>query len=304
MNELCFIFSTRIIKDTSEVITMDFSVFGDFIDEFCKWLAETGRKQRTIDEYLAAVLIFYTWFSCKYKMNFRPDQVMSKHIIEWQNEMLQLEKLSPSTVYKRMASLKSYWNFLVENNIVDHNPLLGVEVPKVQSHHPSHSWLTTEEEKKLLERVKSEKNSWKRHRNLCIVHLMIEAGFTVSEIVQLDWDQIFWEDGLIQIKNEHQLTRTVPMNELLTQSLTEWIPYVKKQEGPVILSQLNERMTRQGIHYLIKKFFQDIGLDQYSAHTLRHTFCRRLIEANLDLKEVSKLAGHASIETTKRYLNA
>ncbi|AUS09253.1 hypothetical protein C1X05_10745 [Laceyella sacchari] len=283
---------------------MDFSVFADFIDEFTKWLAEAGRKQRTIDEYLTAVFIFYTWFSHKYKIDFRPDQVMSTHIIEWQNEMLHLEKLSPSTVHKRMASLKSYWNFLTENNIVGHNPLSEISAPKIQSNHPSHSWLTMEEEKKLLERVKSEKNDWKRHRNLCIVYLMMKAGFTVSETVLLDWDQVFWKDGLIMIKNEHKMTRTVPMNELLTQSLIEWIPYVKKkQDGPVVLSQLNERMTRQGIHYLIKKFFQDIGLDQYSAQTLRHTFCRRLIEANMDLKEVSKLAGYASIETTKRYLN-
>jgi len=281
---------------------MDFSILTDFIDEFSKWLAEAGKRQRTIEEYLATVMVFYAWFIHKYHMHVRPDQVRAKHIMEWHNEMLHIQKLSPATIHKRLVSLKSYWNFLMENHIVSHNPLQEIRIPKRQTVTSPHSWLTHEEEKRLIERVQQEKNSWKRNRNLCIVRLMLNAGCTVTETVQLEWDQIDRNNDLMRIKGEDQAIRSVPINEPLAQALREWASQSGKQEGPVILSQHDGRMTRQGIHYLVKKYLQDIGLGQYSAHTLRHTFCRRLIEANVGLKEVSKLAGHASMETTKRYI--
>lgn len=280
---------------------MDLGTFSDFIDEFVKWLVVTGKRERTIDEYVTAVMLFAAWFGKNFQPLSSPGQVLSKHILAWQNELLTGKNLSTATVHKRMASLKSFWNFLMEKNLVEQNPLGEVQLKQTASPPQSHSWLSKEEEERLLTQIGLEKNDWKRIRNRCMVLLMLDAGCTVSELVQTDWEQILWKKHEILIKNE-MFARRVPVTGRLDQALSDWYQQTGQKKGPVICSQWGKRMTRQGVHYLVKKYMNDTGMKQYSAHTLRHTFCRRLIEEKIDLKTVYCLAGHQSIETTKRYL--
>ncbi|MGA8942899.1 MAG: tyrosine-type recombinase/integrase [Thermoactinomyces sp.] len=280
---------------------MDLSTFSDFIDEFVNWLIVSGKRERTIDEYVTAVMLFAAWFGKNYHPLNSPAQVLSKHILAWQNELLTGNKLSVATVHKRMASLKSFWNFLLEKKLVGQNPLKEIRLQQTVSPPQSHSWLSRQEEKQLLTQIEMEKNDWKRMRNRCLVLLMLDAGCTVSELVQMDWDQILWKKQEVLIKNE-LFARRVPVTGRLEQALQEWYQQTDQKKGPVICSQWGKRMTRQGVHYLVKKYMNDAQMKQYSAHTLRHTFCRRLIEAKMDLKTVYCLAGHQSMETTKRYL--
>jgi integrase/recombinase XerD len=281
---------------------VDFSSFSDFVDEFVKWLVDTGRRQRTIDEYVMTVLMFAAWFQQKYPSLALPTQVLSSHIIAFQQELLTQRKLSIATVHKYMASLKSFWDFLIEKNLAGTNPLLEIDwkTPSSPTVLPPHSWLDKEEEKRLLIQVEMEKNDWKRSRNRCLLLLMLDAGCTVSELIRMDWDQILWEDHEILVKNE-QGKRRIPVTQRLYRALNDW----RKEggnKGTVVCTQSGAKMSRQGVHYLVKKYLKEIGLKEYSPHTLRHTFCRRLIEAGADLKTVCRLAGHQSMETTKRYL--
>ncbi|MBA4601797.1 tyrosine-type recombinase/integrase [Thermoactinomyces mirandus] len=280
---------------------MDVGTFSDFIDEFVKWLIVSGKRERTIDEYVTAVMLFAVWLGKNYHPLNSPAQVLGKHILAWQNELLTGKKLSIATVHKRMASLKSFWNFLVEKNLVRQNPLEDIQLRQTVSPPLSHSWLSRQEEVRLLTQIEMEKNDWKQARNRCMVLLMLDAGCTVSELVQIDWDQILWEKHEILIKNE-LFERRVPVTGRLYRALQDWYRQTDRKKGPAICSQWGKRMTRQGVHYLVKKYMNDTGMKQYSAHTLRHTFCRRLIEAKVDLETVTCLAGHQSIETTKRYL--
>ena len=285
------------------VIQLDFSSFSDFVDEFVKWLVATGRRQRTIDEYVMTVLMFAAWFQQKYPSLCLPTQVLSSHIAAFQHDLLTQRKLSIATVQKYMASLKSFWDFLIEKNLVMQNPLreidLDLKMPAA-SDLPSHSWLSREEETYLLIQVQLEKNDWKRSRNQCLLLLMLDAGCTVSELIRMNWDQVLWKEHEILVKNE-QGGRRVPVTQRLYHALIDWMKKAGNT-GPVACTRSGERMSRQGIHYLVKKYLKEIGLTQYSPHTLRHTFCRRLIEARVDLKTVCRLAGHQSMETTKRYL--
>ena len=280
---------------------MDFSSFSDFVDEFVKWLVATGRRQRTIDEYVMTVLMFAAWFQQKYPSLCLPTQVLSSHITAFQHDLLTKRNLSIATVQKYMASLKSFWDFLIEKNLVMQNPLREIDLKMPPSSAlPSHSWLSEEEEKRLLIQVQLEKNDWKRSRNRCLLLLMLDAGCTVSELIRMDWEQVLWKDHEILVKNEKG-ERRVPVTQRLYRALNDWLKE-GESKGPVACTKNGERMSRQGIHYLVKKYLKEIGLKQYSPHTLRHTFCRRLIEAQVDLKTVYHLAGHQSMETTKRYL--
>ncbi len=280
---------------------MDLSTFSDFIDEFVKWLVVSGKRERTIDEYVTAVMLFAAWFGKNYHPLSSPAQVLSKHILAWQNELLTGKNLSIATVHKRMASLKSFWNFLMEKNLVGQNPLGEIQLQQTVSSSLPHSWLSKKEEKRLLAQIGKEKNDWKRIRNRCMVLLMLDAGCTVSELVRMNWEQILWKKHEILIRNE-LFARWVPVTGRLDQALHDWYRQTGQKKGPVICSQWGKRITRQGVHYLVKKYMNETEMNQYSAHTLRHTFCRRLIEAKVDIKTVYCLAGHQSIETTKRYL--
>ncbi|MDA8352801.1 MAG: tyrosine-type recombinase/integrase [Firmicutes bacterium] len=276
-----------------------------YIQPFQTWLQEKGRGALTQQEYLRTVRVLARWWEASTGKPFDPDQVTARDLHDWISQMKTVEHLAPSTINKRIAAIKTYWSFLTEAGHSTLNPTDLVRIRRASSLWQTPRWLTRPQQARFLHLVRKETNPWKRTRNLAMVQLMLQAGLRISEVVDLDAEDVDLERGTLVVRSgKGGKYRVALMNPDLKRAMEEWGKMRGETDSPAwLLSERGkERMTRQGMHYLIRKFLDQLGLADYSAHSLRHSFCRNLIDAGQPLQVVAQLAGHEILETTRRYI--
>jgi integrase/recombinase XerD len=164
-------------------------------------------------------------------------------------------------------------------------------------------WLERREVAKILHAVESVKNEWKRKRDKAMIMFMLRAGLRISEVKDLDLmavDENYWRVTVTAGKGGKW--RMIPMNPDLITAYKEWIEQRGQLETDrLFVTRKGTPITRQGIHDQLKKYFLVLDDKEVSAHCLRHTFCKSLIDQGVDIQNVAALAGHESIETTRRY---
>lgn len=275
----------------------------DYIEDFTHWLMEQGKGQRTIEEYRATIQELQKWYEGSNAKPFDPENVTSHDLHDWIRHMQTVQKLAPSTINKRIAAVKTYWHFLIQTKRVQLNPTQPIRVKRVSALWQTPRWLSRKEQSKFLHQVKKEKNPWKRARNLAMIQMMLQAGLRISEVSSLDLEDIDQTRKTIIVRSgKGGKSRIALMNPDLARALEEWIALRGEEPGPLFLSERNTRLTRQGVHHLVRKYLDEVGLVHASAHSLRHSFCRNLIDAGQPLQVVAQLAGHESLETTRRYI--
>lgn len=136
-----------------------------------------------------------------------------------------------------------------------------------------------------------------------MIQMMLQAGLRISEVSALDLEDVDRaRKTLIVRSGKGGKSRIALMNPDLVKALEEWIAERGEEPGPLFLSERRTRITRQGVHHLVRKYLDQAGLIHASAHSLRHSFCRNLIDAGQPLQIVAQLAGHENLETTRRYI--
>ncbi|SDW31862.1 integrase/recombinase XerC [Marininema mesophilum] len=283
--------------------------------EFMEWLRANGKRKETLDAYGAAVNALATWYEEQSDRAFDPDQVTTRDLHDWIAYMKTVQRRADSTVNQRVAAIKTYWKFLMETEKTSLNQAQPIRMKRLSALNQAPRWLPRKQQSDLLHLVKKEKNPWKRTRNLAIIQTMLQAGVRVSEAAALEMDDLDWKRKRLIIWNgKGGKTRRIEMNSDLIRAFKEW----EEQRGdePSLFLFLSNRgkdqMTRQGIHYMIRRYFDQLGItgDEFSTHSLRHSFCKNLIDARskdpqlerIRITLVAELAGHESLETTRRYV--
>lgn len=275
------------------------------LEKFVEWLKEQGKRERTQEGYQGVVKALAKWYEERTDQPFDPDQVTARDLQDWISHMQTVQRLAPATVNQRVAALKTYWSFLVEAGHSTLDPTKPIRMKRISALEQAPRWLTRKQQADLIHQVRKEKNPWKRARNLAICQLMLQAGLRISEVAALDVADIDWKRRIVTVwEGKGGKTRRGEMNPDLVRAFEGWREEREEvaDEAFFISSRGRDRMTRQGIHYLIRRYLDAVGLSDYSAHSLRHSFCRNLIDAGQPLQVVSQLAGHESLETTRRYV--
>ncbi|MDN4593827.1 tyrosine-type recombinase/integrase [Polycladomyces subterraneus] len=275
----------------------------NYLDRFESWLKEEGKRTLTIDEYLRSVRFFEKWYTESVSNDFEPAQITALDIQDWRQHMQIHDKLQPATINKRISALKVYWSFLVDQGLAKVDVARKVKVKRVSKLNEAPRWLDRKEVAKVQHAIESENNEWKRARNLAIFMFMLKAGLRISEVRDLDVaavDERYWRVTITAGKGGKW--RMVPMNHDLIKSYQEW----KEHRGDLETDRLfvnrhGKPMSRQAIHQQLERYFKVLDDKEVSAHCLRHTFCKSLIDQGVDIQNVAALAGHESIETTRRY---
>jgi integrase/recombinase XerD len=275
----------------------------NYLEEFTNWLMEQGKGERTIEEYQTALRELIKWYDGSNVNPFTPKEVTSHDLFDWIKHMRTTQKLAPSTINKRIAAIKTYWNFLLQTELTTLNPTQPIRVQRVSALWQTPRWLSRKEQARLLHQVRKEKNPWKRVRNFAMIQMMLQAGLRISEVSALDLEDVDRaRKTLIVRSGKGGKSRIALMNPDLVKALEEWIAERGEEPGPLFLSERRTRITRQGVHHLVRKYLDQAGLIHASAHSLRHSFCRNLINAGQPLQIVAQLAGHENLETTRRYI--
>ncbi len=210
-----------------------------------------------------------------------------------------------SSVARKVAAVKSFFNYLETNKIIQDNPTTDIDSPKVKKRLPK--TLSSEEVERLLE-APAHKKSPKNLRDMALLNMLYSTGMRVTEVVSLRLEDVDLENNVLYCPGKDDQIRELPFDqeteEILENYIEEGRPFLvkDKDETAMFLNHRGQQLTRQGLWLIIKAYAKEADLSvAVTPHTLRHSFAAHKLNSGSDLQEVQKLLGHANISTTQIY---
>lgn len=210
---------------------------------------------------------------------------------------------SAATVTRALASLKSFYAFLVERGKVKANPAKGITAAKVERKFPE--VLTGREVELFLEQPRCV--DAKGYRDHAMLELLYATGIRVSELIALDVTDCSLSAGFIRCESKGR-ERIIPLYPTAVKALSDYIKDVRPQlladpaETALFVNMNGERMSRQGFWKIVKHYQETAQIEKdITPHTLRHSFAVHLLENGADLRAIQEMLGHADISSTQIY---
>ena len=210
---------------------------------------------------------------------------------------------SPRSTSRNISTLKSFYKYLKLNKIININPMDQINNPKMKKTLPK--VLSEEEVNKLLE-IKLQTNF--DYRNKAMLELMYSSGLRVSELINLNVNDIDLENDTVKIFGKGSKERIIPLNDFAKEALKEYIMTHRKElfkhgeNNYLFLNNHGNKMTRQGFFKILQKIAKEKNIKtEFSPHTLRHSFATHLLKYGADLRSIQELLGHSDISSTQIY---
>lgn len=271
--------------------------------DYINYLQNDSKDPKTIEAYTKSVREFQKWYAETTGQEFKPELITSLDIKDFMSWLATNQKQSPRTINKKLGGLKNYFNYLVEEEVITVNPTVKVKSIKISALQQSPRWLTRHEQAKLLHCIEKNKNPQKRARDYAIAQLMLHAGLRVFEVAALDLDDIDLKRDILTVrKGKGGKMAMLPINRDLHKALAAYLEVRDSESKALFISKKGNRITDRGIQYQFRKYFDQIGLYDATVHSLRHSFCRNLLDQGNSLNFVGQLARHESLDTTKLYV--
>ncbi len=208
-----------------------------------------------------------------------------------------------STISRNLATIRSFYQFLLRNKKVKVDPTLGLQAPKIEKRVPS--VLTSEEVELLLEQPKD--IDLKGTRDKAMLEFAYATGMKVTEIIYLDVEDVNFEESTVKCSNGKK-TRIIPLGTLAEKALKEYVEearpiMVKDDKTKALFVNVNgARLTRQGFWKIVKYYKEQAHIDKdITPHVLRHSFATHLLQNGADLKSIQEMLGHSDISSTQVY---
>ncbi|HHW61278.1 MAG TPA: tyrosine-type recombinase/integrase [Syntrophomonadaceae bacterium] len=283
------------------------------IEEFTEWLYEEGKDEKTIRAYQTIVNQFTEWLTASTeKQNIA--EIKPIDVKEYLGYMKHHLNRSQATINKSTAGLKTYFAFLCEKTYINDNPMTRIKLQKLKSTEQTKGvskWLTKEEQQRFISYVELEKNEFRRLRNLAIIDLMLYCGLRVSEVEELKIEDIK-TNGHMEItirEGKHGKYATVILIDRHSKNLKKWLKYRQDLEKGYYLespylfvSERSGKLTSRGIQVMVNKYADLASMEQVNCHRFRHSFCKNLADAGVNIQTIAELARHENINTTRLYV--
>jgi integrase/recombinase XerD len=212
---------------------------------------------------------------------------------------------APATVARKVAALKSFFDFLVAEGALRSDPTENLSSPKVGK--PLPKPLSRAEVEALLEEP-AKLSSPEAKRDKAMLELLYAGGMRVSELVSLNLSDLNLEAGFVRCLGKGAKERIIPIHERATQAVEEYLVEARPQllrskgEEALFLNRRGERLSRQGFWLILKPYAKAAGIKkEVTPHTLRHSFATHMLSGGADLRNVQELLGHANISSTQVY---
>ena len=271
------------------------------LDLFRAYLENTKKcSKNTLDAYLRDVNHFILYCSqngAKSVENITEDYI-TKYI-----EYLTFLGKSDATKTRTVASLHSYFNFLLTQGVIECDPTKDVKGPKTTRKMPD----VLESKEIMLLLSQPDGNDYKSIRDKAMLEVLYATGIKVSELIDLNISDVNLQIGIIHMRNsKHE--RIVPLYPAANKHLMEYCAnarpaLVQNREEERLFTNMNgQPMSRQGFWKIIKQYADKAGIKKdITPHTLRHSFAAHLLENGAQLKDIKDMLGHADISSTQIY---
>ena len=208
---------------------------------------------------------------------------------------------------RKISSIKSFYNYLQKKNIITPNENMAVEIEKPKMTKRSPVSLSLEEGLSLINSVDT--NDFNYERDLAIIVILLNCALRREEISSLNIESI--KNGTLEIIGKGNKQRHISLNESVLKVINNWLEVrtnkdLNIDENALFISQKGNRLSKEAVWSLVKKYIIKAGLDPkvYSTHNLRHTSVMIMYENGADPLILQSLLGHSSIQTTMIYVHA
>lgn len=282
----------------------------DRIGHFLHFLsAEKGASDNTIAAYRNDLSQFHHYLST-INLNGRAQtdwtRINKDVIINYVQELKE-RRYAEASVARKVAAMKSFFQFLQAEGAIQGNPTESLEAPRVGKTLPRP--LTVQQIDELLEQPCKRKTP-EALRDQAMLELLYATGLRVTELVSLDMESITLDPKTPSARclGKGAKERTVPIHEHAFRALVSYLNegrprLVKvKPESALFVNRRGDRLTRQGFWLILKQYAKDANIEgTVTPHSLRHSFATHMLRGGAPLRSVQELLGHANISTTQVY---
>jgi integrase/recombinase XerC len=263
-------------------------------DGFFRWLESQEKSYHTTKNYLCDLDAFAKWFKFHQREELSPELVTSIDLREYKQHLVTLN-FKPQSINRKLSTIRTFLTWALETGLIEALPKIPKAVKEVRS---SSKWLDRLAQNALLRRVERGGNP----RDLGVVQLLVNTGLRAGELCALRWSDVRMSDrkGMLVVRSgKGSKRREIPLNKDARSALL-LLGYSDQagKDTPVVVGQRGA-VTVRGLQNILEKYKGD--LENFSPHSLRHTFCKNLVDAGVGLEKVAALAGHESLDTTRRY---
>ena len=283
-----------------------------YIENFIEMMAVERASSRNTQYAYSKDLQYF----CKYlegrKINFmRVDQEIIREYLKYINK----NGIKNNTSARKLSSLRQFYKFLFQENILTHNPMNGIESPKISKNLPK--IISVNFIMQLIEHVKSEIdqnpsdliNNYRLQRFLSQIEILYSTGIRVSELLSIKLSHFNRSSSFLIVNGKGNKERIVPLTENAIREINQYIASlgnIYDLDNLVFLYPGlggKSTMTRQYFAKQLKFYSRAAGLDpnQISPHVIRHAFASHMLSNGADLRAVQQMLGHSDISTTEIY---
>ncbi len=278
-------------------------VLDDFIDAL---LAQKGYSAHTARAYRTDVAAFINFCvkddiketSCSQDLFLSIADTIDRPRIRQYLAMLLKNGKSKRTMARKLSALKTFFDYLVKCNHIELNPADAVPFPKLEKSIPK--FLTLDDCFKLLDSIQID--TWFDKRNLAMFETFYSTGMRVSEMENLNIENIDFKRQMIRVFGKGSKERIVPAGTRALNAIKSYRQSLKEKYIPVFLNKNFTRLSARSIRRILDKIVKDCQLSvPVSPHTLRHSFATHMLDSGADLRGIQEILGHASLSTTQVY---
>ncbi len=263
------------------------------IDEYVEWLKRSGKADATIVAYQKDIEQLAEFLLKGGKTDFQ--QVITEDVEAYKAQLTK-NRYTDKSISRKLNSVKSFFKYLVEKDIVAENPVRKVSHPKYKVSPPR--ILARMEYRALRDACKTDA------RMSAVVELLLQTGVRISELAALQVEDISVEkkELFIRAHGSHP-SRIVPLNETALEAIQLYQKIrPRTKERTFFLTKSCRPFLVRNIRSAIDRYFKVAGITDAKVNDLRHTFIVEQLSAGVPLVNVSKIVGHKRISTTERYL--
>lgn len=218
-------------------------------------------------------------------------------------EYLREENKKESTISRSLASIRSFYQYLIRTKKIKKDPTSKIESPKINKRVPN--ILTSKEVELLLEQPKDV--DLKGTRDKAMLEFAYATGMRVTEMISLNIDDVKLDEGYVVCKGKNK-SRNIPLGSMSLKALKEYMedsrPYlIRDEEEPALFVNISgTRLTRQGFWKIVKYYKEQAHIEKdITPHVLRHSFATHLLQNGAELKAIQTMLGHSDISSTQVY---
>ena len=275
-----------------------------YINSFKNYLRlERSLADNSVDAYLHDAEKLYQ-FVLLTDPALTPMQVSEKQLMNFLKYLGELG-LTANSQARILSGLKSFFNYLLFEDLIQHDPTQLLEAPKLGRKLPD--TLSFPEIERILDAIDLSTPGGTRDR--AIIEVLYSSGLRVSELLNLRLTNCFFTEGFIRVLGKGDKMRLVPIGHDAMHYTRIYVDHVRSQlavqkgdEDTIFLNLRGKQLSRISVFTTIKKLADDAGVQKtISPHTFRHSFATHLIEGGADLRAIQQMLGHESITTTEIY---